>query len=880
MPAPTPSPGDPRQGSTAADASPLTADWNRIDQIFGLAIQLPLEDRDELLSRECGEDLGLRSCVERLLDADRDAETDGFLGSTDNGQKETRRAGSVDDALIGSRIGSYRLVEKIADGGTGIVFRAERMEDFQQQVAIKILRIAFQDEEGHQRFWAEKQALAQLAHPNIARILDASTAPDGSPYLVMELIEGGPIDEYCEVHAIPLRQKLEWFHAICRAVAFAHGRGILHRDLKPGNVLITHDARPVITDFGLAKFVRGPYSGKSALTTTGTILGTPGYMAPEQAGGSRRGVDFATDVYGLGAILYALLAGRPPFRGDSVASTLLKVQSEDPISPRKLARSIPRDLDNICLHCLEKDPARRYGSVALLSDDVQRYLHGLPVLARRLSWTRRSLRWIARNRVVSLLFGVICMGLVAVTWLLLVAEERRELAEANRREARAAVDKMFSESSDWLSAYAHTDALRRRLLSAALDAYQRFAGRESKDPELLAEAAAAAFQLGIIRQQLGETSQSVADVRAALGKFEELAHRFPKNSRFQFDLFHCRYFLKEYAEAFRIISELCQRHPTPEYRDALAAAAGSYGRESLKRGDPATAIPLFQLGMETAKRLSAESPHVPSYRRHVGTSACDLSTVYLQEDRFSESLELARQACRIGRELLADAPHDPGYAEDLCHYCQSAASAAFRLGEYDTVRDYLTDSSSVATQWTTDHPDSPGARLCLVTCELRRMHLELALGNDAAARLAADEYLTALEKGASQWPKSHDITLNLIHFLASSPLEDMQDLPRASRLASSIPENVYRQYQDGLTRGIVLLRGGQIAEAIRSLKRAVDTCPIRARSYLALAYLMNGDVDAARSIMPTAAEWDELSLEYCLHPIRKEIATHMAKLDP
>ena len=288
--------------------------------------------------------------------------------------------------------GDYELLEQIGRGGQGVVFRA-RQKSLNRTVALKIIGLGQWATKAHlKRFRLEAEAAARLEHPGIVPIHEVGER-DGSCYFSMKFVEGGQLDEVARREPMPIRRAVELIAKVARTVHYAHEHGILHRDIKPGNILLDAKGEPHLTDFGLARLVES----ESSVTQTLDVLGTPSYMAPEQAVGNNAAVSSTTDVYGLGAVLYQLLTGQPPFAGGTTYETIKLLLDTEPRQPRLFNPKIDRDLATICLKCLEKDPKRRYSSALALAEDLERWLKHEPILARHTGVFTRGKKWVRRN---------------------------------------------------------------------------------------------------------------------------------------------------------------------------------------------------------------------------------------------------------------------------------------------------------------------------------------------------------------------------------------------------------------------------------------------------------------------------------------------------
>jgi len=400
--------------------------WLELERLYHAALERPLGERASFVEQACADDVGLRRELESLLAHDQPDEDFLDRPAMEVAARELA-VNEIEPAAIeaGSQIGSYKILEQIARGGMGVVYRAEQQYPVRRIVALKVIKPGMDSEQVIARFQAERQALALMDHPNIARVLDAGTTSAGRLYFVMELVDGLPITEYCQGHELSLRERLGLFIPVCQAIQHAHQKGVIHRDIKPSNILVTvYDGKPVpkVIDFGIAKAMQEPLTERNMHTQAGAVIGTLEYMSPEQAGSFGADIDTRTDVYSLGVILYELLAGAPPrdLRGMAFDEFLRRLREDDPpkpstrsrkldsaasmevarqrhTEPRALAKQIRGDLDSIVLKALEKDRSRRYGSPSDLAADIGRYLRNEAVQAVAPSVAYRARKFASRH---------------------------------------------------------------------------------------------------------------------------------------------------------------------------------------------------------------------------------------------------------------------------------------------------------------------------------------------------------------------------------------------------------------------------------------------------------------------------------------------------
>ncbi len=531
--------------------------WERSKELFEHASALPTQDRSAYLERACGDDPALRAEVESLLASDPDASH--FLDRSAPSQLGLRPKPSLRPAkedLSGDRIGPYRLLRVIGRGGMGVVYEAKRDDDqFKQQVAIKLMREGVADL-ANQRFERERQILAALSHPNIARLLDGGLTESGRAYFVMEYVDGVPITRYCADRSFDVRQRLELICAVGDAVQFAHSNLVVHRDLKPDNVLVTTQGEVKLLDFGIAKLLPDEHGTHLDLTeTVGRVL-TPAYASPEQVTGEP--VTTASDVYSLGVVLYELLTGRTPLMTDanSLEEIVRVLCTVDPIPPsaaasdfetsgattisssKSLRRQLTSELDSIVLMALRKEPSRRYTSAGQLTEDVRRYLTGRPVLAERDRASYRIRKFVRRNRrlavAVGMLFVSLIGGLITTTVQRERAQESRVQAESRFDDLRTLANSLLFEIHSQIEDLPGSIEAQQLIVQRGLEYLDRLAAQSLEDPTLRREVAEAYIRLGGVQGQmtgsnLGDRSGALTSYQYALDLAEELTARDPSD---------------------------------------------------------------------------------------------------------------------------------------------------------------------------------------------------------------------------------------------------------------------------------------------------------------------------------------------------------------
>ena len=420
---------------------PASERWARAKELFEAVVDLTPHQRTALLDQACGEDAALRREIESLLASDNEASD--FIEQPAFEIPRDLFPDAHDEQLADRQFGPYQVIREIGRGGLGAVYLAARSDDeYRKEVAIKVIRRGLDTEDILRRFRNERQILAQLDHPNIARLIDGGTTDRGLPYFVMDYVKGEPIHTFCDAQALTTAARLHLFRKVCAAVTYAHQNLVIHRDLKPSNILVTQDGEPKLLDFGIAKLLTAE-DELFTQTLPGLRVMTPEYASPEQVKGDR--ITTASDVYSLGVLLYEILTGQRPYRlkthtAEEIAHAITEqeperpstVYAEHPNPKTQNPKSLRGDLDNIVLMAMRKVPARRYSSVGQFSEDIRRHLEGLPVIARKDTVTYRASKFVNRHRIAVTAAALVMLSLVGgiVATLIQVRTARLERSKA------------------------------------------------------------------------------------------------------------------------------------------------------------------------------------------------------------------------------------------------------------------------------------------------------------------------------------------------------------------------------------------------------------------------------------------------------------------
>ena len=770
--------------------------WQRIKEVVASAAELESEERAQFVARECSGDMALQREVESML---------GYAGDNIERAAEvllnvTEQAAG--DDLAGARFGAYEIVRELGRGGMGAVYLARRAdEQFRKEVALKILKRGTDTDEVLSRFRAERQILARLEHPNIARLLDAGTTDDGLPYFVMEYVAGVVVTDFCVDRGLSIDDRLQLFLKISGAVSFAHQNLVVHRDLKPGNILVTAGGEPKLLDFGIAKLLAPDDSVAFSMTLAEHQRLTPGYASPEQVRGEA--ITTVSDVYSLGALLYELLSGKPAHKFATVRPSpteLLRVIGEEtPPRPSAaatdpaIARRLRGDLDNIVLQALRKEPARRYPGVNALAEDIRRHVANFPVRARRDTAVYRASKFVRRHALGVSAAGVAIVALVAALWM---AQIERGKAIRRFEQVRQLARSVMFDYHDQIAALPGSTAVRQTLVRDALKYLDNLSKEASDDRDLLRELADAYEKVAAVQGGAGGSARGVTVTAANLGDTAGAVASHEK------------------AIVLRVrIRQLGRNDPAD-----MQALGRSYVKMSgyfLLGGPPDKALDFLQKGIPVLEALLALNPQNEEVRAllanaYLGSGKAFGSPAGPNIGDTTGALEYTSKALHKFQSLTTDFPTKLGHRQGLAATYTAIGSIYSAIGPADQQLENHHKAVQLTRTLVAAEPQNAFYRRELAV-QLGNLGNALVQSNDQGALEQFREALALLESLVAadpndvgirrQWAVAHRNLCGAIG--ASDRTQALQHLQKAMEILSEIvakdPKNTEFRRQWALT---------------------------------------------------------------------------------
>ncbi len=787
----------------------IEAPWDKVRDLLDSALELPREERSKYLDEHCS-DPEVRRSVEALIESYEESAT--FLD-----KPAIPRFIQPEGSWAGRILEPYRLLNQIGEGGMGVVYRATRGDDeYRQNVAVKIVSGAFVTKQVVDHFRSERQILANLNHPNVARLLDGGTTAEGLPYLVMELVEGTPIDEYCDTRHLSARERLKLFMQLCGAVQYAHQNLIVHRDLKPGNILVTAEGVPKLLDFGIAKILDPVGQPLAERTMTLQPMMTPEYASPEQLEG--RSVTTASDVYSLGVILYRLLTGcrRYVKTSKSARDLAVAIATEPPVKPsavigraergdsrdeeatiativnnrrvqsvERLRKELEGDLDAIVLKSLERDVARRYSSAEQFAEDIRRHLAGQPVEARLPTVGYRAAKFMRRHVVAVAVATAIAIASIIAVGLIVraerIADRQRVRAEKRFNDVRSLANSLIFEIHDGIRDLPGSTRVRRLLIEKALKYVDSLQSESSGDRPLQRELATAYERLGDVqgyayRSNMGDTEGAKRSYRTALSIREGLVKTDPGDSAAKIDL------AESYDKLGSILAETAQSAAALEtYRKSLAlrqlAVRGNLRSEEqdyslgsshdeigdvlAELGNTQEALGEFKKGISIFTSLASNRPECSKCRRMEAMTNLKIGFVYETMGRTPEALQEYSSGMTLVKALSSVDPSNALFRRDLAMVYANIGDVMAEQGNLAGARERYHQAIEIDEALSTSDPADVRLRVDLCLYYKRLGKVILITGDVRSALQYYRKALTLAEARITTAPENADARISL-----------------------------------------------------------------------------------------------------------------------
>jgi eukaryotic-like serine/threonine-protein kinase len=781
---------------------------SREEALFTDALALPRAERGAYLAQGCGGDFALLVRLVALVAAHEGK--DSLLASA------PEPCAALHEEKPGDRIGRYKLLQKIGEGGCGVVWMAGQEEPVRRRVALKVIKLGMDTKAVLARFEAERQALAMMNHPNIAKVLDGGATATGRPYFVMELVRGIPITRFCDDHHLPTKARLELFIQVCHAIQHAHQKGIIHRDIKPSNVLVAlHDdvAVPAVIDFGIAKATQGRLTDATLFTGIEQFIGTPVYMSPEQAEYTPHDIDTRSDIYSLGVMLYELLTGRPPFDPKSLTSGGLDQvrriirETEPPrpstcvrtltdserattagfrsIAPAQLATQLRGDLDGIVMKALEKRRVRRYETANALAADIVRHLNDEPVVARPPGSLYRFRKLVRRNRLTFAAAALVALALLGGALVSLRQAVRATRAEHSvRLERNKAME--VSARADALLAFMLGDLRRRLATVGRLDVLeavgdQAFAYFTSLQPgeineTTLASHASALTLIGDVRVDQARYPEALHSYQEAFARAVAVTERNPRAAAALFargqaefgianvywkrtELGSATEWFTRYRDTARALNALDPRNL--DWRRELASAFNALAAVAMKRGELAAAREGFLGRLAAVNSLIEALPEDLELKYHAANTVSFLGSVAERSGDLAEALRRHGEEVARYEEILQLDPRTPRWKFHLAAALSFQADILAATGQRAAAREALARARPLFEAAVTHDPMNRRWQTNLLIQNLKESTLAEPDGAEETELRRIESTRQALEELAAKEPTDHRIAFRL-----------------------------------------------------------------------------------------------------------------------